>query len=112
MNWLLWTCKQFFCCRRRVMKVFYEEIPVQRSVHVDQLPWMWIGLVNSVGQTIVVTKLVNESLKPGMRVTPEFMYDLIGTDTGVWHYIDSKTLEDKVFPSEGFIIEDGIPHAE
>lgn len=112
MDWLVWGYKQFFCCKRRVMKLFYEDKPVERLVHIDQLPWLWIGLVNSVGQTIAVTQLVNDCIKPGMRITPEFLYRLIGTDTGVWHYIDSKTLEDKVFPSEGFIIEDGLPHAK
>lgn len=106
MDWLVWGYRQAFCCKRKIQKLFFSDVPVVKMVHVDQLPWMWLGLVNSVGQTIVATHVVNEHLKPGVRVTPDYLERVTSFTGGIWHYIDSKTLEQKVFPSEGFIIDD------
>ncbi len=106
MDWCLWVYRQLYWCKRRIVKQFYPEQEYQRpSVRLDDLPWFWIG-VTYPDSDITVTSVVNQSLKYGVRVTPQYLSYVTGFHEGRWRYIDAKTLEEKDFPSEGFIIED------
>lgn len=105
----MWIYREIYWCRRALIKQFCptEEI-VEETVHKDSLPWFWIGIVYSDGESITVTDVINNSLQYGVRVTPEYLSKQTGFTSGTWKYMDSKTLEEKDFPSEGFVIEDVI----
>lgn len=57
-------------------------------------------------ESVTVTDTVNHAIEYGTRITPIYLSKLTGYTGGVWKYMDSKTLEEKYFPSEGLIIED------
>ena len=104
----MWVYREIYWCRRTLIKQFCpveepEELP---EIHKDSLPWFWIGVVYADGDSVTVTETVNKSLQYGMRVTPQYLTRITGYAHGVWKYMDSKTLEEKIFPSEGFVIED------
>ncbi len=103
----MWIYREIYWCRRALIKQFcpIEEI-VEETVHKDSLPWFWIGFVYSDGNSATMTETVNNSLQYGVRVTPEYLNKLTGLIDVQWRYIDVKTLEEKDFPSEGFVIED------
>lgn len=100
----MWAYRQLFACKRRLCPG--EKSPKTIFVDTSNLPWFWIGLRYHDQLTTSVTDIVNSSLRYGVRVTPEYISHVTGYTKGTWRYIDSKTLEEKDFPSEGFIIED------
>ena len=67
---------------------------------------MWIGALLEDGNTIDCTNIVNDSLEYGAVVTPKWLEDLTGATNVTWKYLDSKTLEEREFPSDGFVIDD------
>ena len=105
MDWIIWGYRQVFCCKRKIQKLLFDDsIKNKDIVSPSDLPWLWLGITNSAGQTIVATNSVSDMMYHGTRVTPEYLTHITGFDSGVWRYIDSETLEEKDFPSEGFII--------
>lgn len=109
MDWCIWIYRELYWCKRSLIKKFCPvEEPQEDSykVHADSLPWLWIGFAHSDGNSATMTKIVNNSLNYGLRVTPEYLDALTGLKDVQWKYIDTKTLEEKDFPSEGFVIED------
>jgi hypothetical protein len=110
MEWCLWVYRQIYWCRRAIVKQFCpDEKPYEKiHVHSDSLPWFWVGMKYSDEDSVTVTEAVNHSIQYGTRVTPTFLTRLTGYSGGTWKYMDSKTLEEKDFPSEGLIIEDVI----
>jgi hypothetical protein len=114
MRWIFWIFHQYFRCRRW----FYKDSKpyVKKGVHKDSLPWFWLGAVYTDNDPTDVTDVINKSLTYGTHVTHEYLRIVSGLDGAVWKYIDSKTLEEKDFPSEGFIIENvvdnSISHSE
>ncbi len=70
-------------------------------------PWLWIGAVTYTGEKITCTNEVNSFLKYGQVVDHSFLRKIIETDRiRHWLYLCPQTLEEKHFPSEGFVIED------
>jgi hypothetical protein len=108
MGVFLWIYRQLYWCKRSITKKLCPDRDeyIKVTVHSDSLPWFWIGMNCPNGSVITVTEIVNKSIHYGRRVTPEFISDVTGIERGVWKYMDIKTLEEKDFPSEGFIIED------
>jgi hypothetical protein len=94
--------------KREIVKRFCPtEIPYEDvRPNPSSLPWFWIGMRYENDVTITVTDVVNHIIEYDMRVTPEVLYRITGCEGGTWKYIDAQTLEEKDFPSEGFIIED------
>lgn len=43
-----------------------------------------------------------------MTVTTEWLDIVTGETSVTWKYLDAKTLEEKEFPSEGFVIDDPV----
>ena len=79
------------------------EDDIKQTVSSSELPWLWIGIKNENG-CITVTNDVNKTLRYDEYVTPSYLSVTTGLLHGKWYYIDSETLEEKEFPSEGFII--------
>lgn len=109
MDWLIWGYRKVFWCRRWCQKnLYYETLDekyVTHRIHTDSLPWFWIGIVyDGKSEPITVTDTVNKNIMHNTRVTPVYLTAITGLDGGIWKYVDSKTLEEKDFPSEGFII--------
>jgi hypothetical protein len=104
MDWCLWLYRQAYWCRRRFCP---RDVPV-KEIFVDKssLPWFWIGLKYDDDKSISVTEVINSSIYPGTRVTCETLSQITGFKDGVWRYVDSQTLEELDFPSDGFIIKD------
>jgi hypothetical protein len=49
---------------------------------------------------------VNQYVRYGKNITPEVLKEITGyTDVITWKYVDVLTLEEKEFPSGGFVIE-------
>jgi len=78
----------------------YVEVPA------NKLPWFWIGTTHFDDKIITVTDVVNKVIKYNDRVTPELLREITGYNTINWRYIDPVTLEEKVFPPSGIVIED------
>ncbi len=105
MEWIIWVYRRVFCCKRKIEKLLFDDsIKYKDLVSPAELPWLWLGITNSSGQTIVATHMVADRMYVGTRVTPEYLSSITGLDCGVWKYIDAETLEEKDFHSEGFII--------
>lgn len=104
----MWIYRQVYWYKRSLVKYLcpVEEPYELPEVHKDSLPWLWIGFVYSDGNAATMTDTVNSSLNYGIRVSPEYLNKLTGLHDVQWKYIDTKTLEEKDFPSEGFVIED------
>lgn len=108
MDWALWIYRELYWCRRALIKKFcpIEEEYTKLTVHANDLPWLWIGIKCPDESIITSTYAVGEQVRYGTHVTVKYLENITGLTDGVWMYIDSKTLEEKEFPSEGFVIED------
>lgn len=85
--------------------MFYEdEVPDKDLVSLSSLPWLLIG-IKYENQFTSLTEVVNSAMYNGVRVTPEYLSNVTGFKDGIWQYIDKETLEEKDFPSEGFVIK-------
>ena len=102
MGWIRWAYGQVHWCKRRLC----PSNPVVRSqIHINKLPWFWIGAELSTG-TKPVTEIVNNYVRYGITINPEFLQEVTGYTNAIsWKYIDVETLEEKEFPSHGFVIE-------
>jgi hypothetical protein len=67
---------------------------------------LFIGATLEDGNVVDYTCEVNDSLDYGLNVTPDWLEIVTGAKNVTWKYLDSKTLEEKDFPSEGFVIDD------
>jgi len=77
------------------------------SVPVSKLPWMWIGAIYPDGAPSVdCTHIVDLNVSCGMTVTKEWLEVVTGYSPQTWKYLDSKSLEEKEFPSAGIVIDD------
>ena len=112
MEALLWVYRNLYWIKQQLCPRIVSE---RKGVHPTDIPWLWVGTVNSHGQTIAWTSIVNEALEYGDHVTTEYLTERTGDPGyGRWRYIDMQTLEEKDFPSEGMTIygRDHIPHSE
>lgn len=86
------------CCPRK--KRDEDIIPSSR------LPWLWVGAVYPDGKIEDHTEYINKYSTYGMKITTNFMDLALQEKADVtWKYIDTQTLEEKDFPSEGFVID-------
>lgn len=110
MEALLWVYRNLYWIKQQLCPRIASE---HKGVHPTDIPWLWIGTVNSLGQSIAWTSIVNERLEYGDHVTINYLSELTGVYER-WRYIDIQTLEEKDFPSEGITIygRDDVPHSE
>ena len=94
--------RSIFCCATRCARSCGYK-PVIKTVHSSKLPWFWIG-ARTDRRSETVTDIVNRCVKYG-HVDIQFLEDVTGIKNATWSYIDAETLEEKIFPSEGFLIE-------
>jgi hypothetical protein len=78
--------------------------PVHR-IEYRKVPWLWIGAVYP-GNTLDVTEKVDKTVQEGTVVNTKYLNTVTGESPTIWKYLDEKTLEEKEFPSSGFIIGD------
>lgn len=102
----MWVYRNLYWCKRRMCP--RNELPSTPSVHVDDLPWFWVG-ADFGDKTETVTDIVNFHVKYGENISPKLLKELTGMDPIAWKYVDSKSLEEVEFPSEGIVIGDGKP---
>ena len=98
-----WIWHQLFFCKRRAEK-YWNYKPI-KTIPPHKFPWMWIG-VRKNGLIISVTDTINTRVEYGVCVDIEFLKYVTGIDSDDWIYLDNKTLEEKVFPLCGFLIDD------
>lgn len=106
MDWFIAAYRVgFLACRRlkRCCGIHHRELKIEIPVH--KLPWLWIGAHFSDSNVITVTEMINHQVQYGVPVTPEFLEEVTGYINAEWKYMDSHTLEEKVFPSEGIVID-------
>jgi hypothetical protein len=110
MLFVAWLYRQIFHCCRRVDSFLFAPVKTQESqVPVSSLPWLWVGATYPDGVTVEFTNEVNENIEFGMHITPEWLDDVFDLTDVTWRYLDPKTLEEKDFPSTGFVIDDPEP---
>ena len=101
-----WAYRQVFACCFRIKNILFRpDDPKPEIVHVSQLPWLWIGGVTGEN-TVDYTVEINDTITYGMVVTTEWLESVTNASPAAWKYLDPKSLEEKDFPSEGFVIED------
>jgi hypothetical protein len=105
---LVWVYHQVFGCCRRVENILFSPVKKDDAVPVSSLPWLWIGAVYVDGNVVDHTHEVNSTVEYGMLVSPVWMEVVTGAKNVEWKYLDSQTLEEKDFPSDGFVIDDPI----
>jgi hypothetical protein len=107
MSLIIWAYRQLFYCKRRLCPHTRHVIP---EVHVNKLPWFWIG-AKVFDETICVTDIVNKQVRYGVPITSKLLSELTHIHEGaIWKYVDAKTLEEKDFPPEGIVIENDTLH--
>jgi hypothetical protein len=111
MLFVAWVYEKIFhCCRRVDRFLFKQPEPDVHIVPVSELPWMWIGAVYPDGvPSIDCTNMVDPNISYGMTVTTEWLELVTGYSPQTWKYLDSKSLEEKEFPSAGIVIDDTEP---
>jgi hypothetical protein len=97
----------FECCRRVNQTLFREPEPeLNYTVPVSKLPWLWIG-AQFENHVVDCTELVNASfIEPSTLVNKEWLEAATNSKPISWTYLDSESLEEKDFPSAGFVIDD------
>jgi hypothetical protein len=107
MLFIAWIYRKFFhCCRRIDNFLFSPEKVLDNFVPVSTLPWLWVGSKHENGTVFDHTKEVNDNIEFGLHVTVEWLNAVFNTKNVTWRYLDTKTLEEKDFPSDGFVIDD------
>jgi len=106
MFYYIWTL--LYRCYRSYIRAFHPQIENDRfHVPSHKLPWLWIGAkYDEDDRTMTATHLVNESVTWGDCVDSQFLDYCTSMGPDRWVYLDTKTLEEKEFPSEGLLIED------
>lgn len=114
-EYIIWAYRALFYCRRSVLNFLFEEEVVKPThhVHVNHIPWLWVGGVTVDDVNFTVTNEVNRAIQYGTLVTPNYLESVTGIPGVVtWKYLDPVELEEKEFPSEGFLIEDATPETD
>uniref|UniRef100_A0A6C0KGV0 Uncharacterized protein n=1 Tax=viral metagenome TaxID=1070528 RepID=A0A6C0KGV0_9ZZZZ len=110
MLFVAWIYRQIFNCCRRVDRFLFKEPEPdldESNVPVSKLPWMWIGAVFPNSDISVdCTHMVDPTISYGMTVTTDWLENVTGYTPQSWKYLDSKSLEEKEFPSSGIVIDD------
>jgi hypothetical protein len=106
MLFVVWVYRQVFWCCRRIDNILFSPVKKQPNVSPSAVPWLFIGATLEDGNVVDYTCEVNDSLDYGLTVTTEWLDIVTGSKNVTWKYLDSKTLEEKDFPSEGFVIDD------
>jgi hypothetical protein len=110
MLFVAWLYEAVFnCCRRVDQFLFKQPNPDERQniVPVSKLPWLWIGAVFPKSETSIdCTHLIDPTITYGMTVTTDWLENVTGYTPVTWKYLDSKSLEEKEFPSSGIVIDD------
>jgi len=104
MLFVAWLYRQVFDCCRRVDRFLFSQKAKVESVPVSELPWMWVGAMYSDCNVVDYTAIVNEYVQYGVNIDIEWLEDITQTNDVSWLYLDSKSLEQKEFPSDGFVI--------
>ena len=106
MDWILWMYRQAYLIQRGIVNKLcpvnkpYEKV----GVHKDNLPWFWIGILYNDGGSHTITDIINNSIDYDMHITPQYIRHVSEVYGGIIRYMDAETLEEKDFPSDGFII--------
>jgi hypothetical protein len=103
MNVLICVYRVLFRCKRRLCPVKGKALKIQ--IPVTSIPWLWVGADSSNPNIEPVTDIINQHVRNGMTVTPELLSDITGYWPTSWKYVDSKTLEEREFPSRGIVIQ-------
>jgi hypothetical protein len=106
MLFVVWVYRQVFWCCRRIDSILFSPEKKDDSVPVTSLPWLWIGATLDNGHIEEYTSQINETVVYGVAITPEWLEAVTYAKNVTWKYLDSKTLEEKEFPSAGFVIDD------
>jgi hypothetical protein len=103
MLFVAWVYDQIFHCCRRIKKTLFKD-EEDDSVHLSDLPWLWLGFVGEEGNILDYTNTIKFNHEPNIHVTPEFLTNVADLSVeGKWQYMD-QTLQIHDFPSEGFVI--------
>jgi hypothetical protein len=108
MLFVVWVYRQVFWCCRRIDSILFSPVKKEPNVSPSALPWLFIGATFDDGNVVDYTCDVNDALEYDMTVTTEFLEIVTGAKNVTWKYLDPKTLEEKEFPSEGFVIDDSV----
>jgi hypothetical protein len=110
MLFVVWIYETLFNCCRRVDRFLFKQPEPdfdENTVPVSKLPWMWIGAMYAESEPCVdCTYMVDPMITYGMTVTTEWLENITGYTPVTWKYLDSKSLEEKEFPSSGIVIDD------
>ena len=82
--------------------VWYGPVPVHR-IEAPKVPWLWVGAVYP-HETLDATSKIEEVVRIGDKVDNDYLSSATGYDPMKWKYLDMETLEEKDFPSDGFVI--------
>jgi hypothetical protein len=108
MLFVVWIYRQVFWCCRRIDNFLFSQVKKETNVSPSAVPWLFIGATLGDGKVVDYTCKINDAVEYGMTVTTEWLEIITGETSVSWKYLDAKTLEEKEFPSEGFVIDDSI----
>ena len=103
MNVLFCIYRAVFRCGRRFCPS-PQRPKLKIDVPVTHIPWLWIGAKYD-DHIETVTDLVNQCIDYGLRLTPDMLAEITGHFPETWKYVDAKTLEERIFPSDGIVIQ-------
>ena len=104
MDVFVFVFRQLFMCSQRCARLCGFKY-VKKEIPSSKLPWFWIGAKTEDNDIETVTEIVNRCIKYGNKIDVEFLEEITGIKDATWTYIDSETLDEKNFPSDGFLIE-------
>ena len=105
MLFVAWLYRQVFnCCRRVDRFLFSQKEKVDNSVPLSELPWLWVGAMYEDCNVVDYTAVVTGSVQYGVNIDIEWLEEVTQTHDVNWLYLDPKSLEQKEFPSHGFVI--------
>lgn len=108
MLFVAWLYRQIFWFCRRVDRILFAPVKKDTTVSPSSVPWLFIGATLEDGNVVDYTCDINDTLEYGVTVTTEWLEIVTGAKNVTWKYLDPKTLEEKDFPSEGFVIDDPV----
>ena len=110
MLFAVWIYRRVFNCCRRVDNFFFSPGKKEPIYEVDtsDLPWLWVGYVRENGVVRELTNEVNSIIEYGTIVNPAWLDYIFKVENVTWRYLDAKTLEEKDFTPEGFVIDDPL----
>lgn len=107
-HWLYNAYAWLFYCRRSVIKALFQEDEPRKVLVIPQHPRPWLFMFAMCADDIEydVTKVVDDAVKPGQLVTPEWLAETTGhTDVLRWEYVDSLTFDVREITSSGLVNE-------